>query len=163
MVHIPLLRRGVSYRSIDVATIVHHATREPFAEISQANAGFIRRDLLAQDAMRASLLAIPVARLMEMTKQAAHHFVHDTLPLGDTEQTPDDYVRQLSATTGMPHVMVRRNMQRIVSVMENVPDILRGMTRGIGPDDTGPRVRRGEWPGTEFLPESKGSRRRPAE
>lgn len=131
MVHIPLLRRGVSYRSIDVATIVHHATREPFAEISQANAGLIRRDLLAQDAMRASLLAIPVARLMEMTKQAAHHFVHDTLPLGDTEQTPDDYVRQLSATTGMPHVMVRRNMQRIVSVMENVPDILRGLTRGL--------------------------------
>src|SRR5690606_19198699 len=116
MVHIPLIRRGASYRSIDVATIVHHATREPFAEISQANAGLIRRDMLAQDAMRASLLAIPVARLMEMTKQAAHHFVHDTLPLGDIEQTPDDYVRQLSATTGMPHVMVRRNMQRIVSV-----------------------------------------------
>lgn len=131
MVHIPLIRRGVAYRSIDVATIVHHATRQPFAEVSQANAGLIRRDLLAQDVMRAALLAIPVARLMEMTRQAAQHFVHDTLPLGDTGQTPDDYVRQLSATTGMPHVMVRRNMQRIVSVMENVPDILRGLTRGL--------------------------------
>lgn len=131
MVHIPLIRRGVSYRSIDVARIAHHATREPFAEISQANVGLIRRDLLAQDAMRASLLAIPVARLMEMTRQAAHHFVHDTLPLGEIEQTPDEYVRQLSATTGMPHVMVRRNMQRIVSVMENVPEILRGLTRGL--------------------------------
>ncbi|HUR20770.1 MAG TPA: aldehyde dehydrogenase family protein, partial [Vicinamibacterales bacterium] len=43
----------------------------------------------------------------------------------------DDYVLQLSATTGMPHVMVRRNMQRIVSVMENLPDILRGLTRGL--------------------------------
>lgn len=131
MIHIPLLRRGVSYRSIDVAQIVHHATREPFAEISQANVGLIRRDLLAQDAMRASLLAIPVARLMDMTKQAAQYFLHDTLPLGDTQQTPDDYVHQLSATTGMPHVMVRRNMQRIVSVMENVPEILRGLTRGL--------------------------------
>jgi len=131
MVHIPLIRRGVSYRSVDVSTIVHHATRAPFAEISQANAGLIRRDLLAQDAMRASLLAIPVARLMEMTKQAAQYFVHDTLPLGDEPQSPDDYVRQLSSTTGMPHVMVRRNMQRIVSVMENVPEILRGLTRGL--------------------------------
>lgn len=131
MIHIPLLRRGVSYRSIDVAQIVHHATREPFAEISQANVGLIRRDLLAQDAMRASLLAIPVARLMDMTKQAAQLFLHDTLPLGDTMQSPDDYVHQLSATTGMPHVMVRRNMQRIVSVMENVPEILRGLTRGL--------------------------------
>jgi acyl-CoA reductase-like NAD-dependent aldehyde dehydrogenase len=131
MIHIPLLRRGVSYRSIDVAQIVHHATREPFAEISQANVGLIRRDLLAQDAMRASLLAIPVAQLMDMTKQAAQLFLHDTLPLGDTMQSPDDYVHQLSATTGMPHVMVRRNMQRIVSVMENVPEILRGLTRGL--------------------------------
>jgi acyl-CoA reductase-like NAD-dependent aldehyde dehydrogenase len=131
MVHIPLIRRGVSYRSVDVVTIPHHATRAPFAEMSQANAGLIRRDLLAQDAMRATLLPIPVVRLMEMTRQAARHFLHDTLPLGDAPQSPDDYVRQLSSTTGMPHVMVRRNMQRIVSVMENVPEILRGLTRGL--------------------------------
>ena len=131
MVHIPLIRRGKAYRSIDVARIAHHATREPVAEISQANVGLIRRDLLAQDAMRASLAQYPVARLMEMTKQAAQHFLHDTLPVGDSSQSPDDYVLQLSATTGMPHVMVRRNMQRIVSVMENLPEILRGLTRGL--------------------------------
>jgi acyl-CoA reductase-like NAD-dependent aldehyde dehydrogenase len=131
MVHIPLIRRGKAYRSIDVARIAHHATRETVAEISQANVGLIRRDLLAQDAMRASLAQYPVARLMEMTKQAAQHFLHDTLPVGDSSQSPDDYVLQLSATTGMPHVMVRRNMQRIVSVMENLPEILRGLTRGL--------------------------------
>ncbi len=131
MVHIPLIRRGQSYRSIDVARIAHHATREPVAEISQANVGLIRRDLLAQDAMRASLAQYPVSRLIEMTRQAAQHFLHDTLPVGDTTQAPDDYVFQLSATTGMPHVMVRRNMQRIVSVMENLPEILRGLTRGL--------------------------------
>src|SRR5688500_9706351 len=131
MVHIPLIRRGVPYRSIDVARIAHHATGEPFAEVSQANVGLIRRDLLAQDAMRASLTQFTVARLIEMTKQAAQHFQHDSLPLGDTQQSPDDYVLQLSATTGMPHVMVRRNVQRIVSVMENLPDILRGLTRGL--------------------------------
>jgi len=131
MVHIPLIRRGADYRSIDVARVAHHATGEPFAEVSQANVGLIRRDLLAQNAMRASLTQFSVARLMEMIRQAARHFVHDTLPLGDTLQTPDDYILQLSATTGMPHVMVRRNMQRIVSVMENVPEILRGLTRGL--------------------------------
>ena len=131
MLHIPLIRRGRSYRSVDAVTIAHHATREPFAEISQANAGLIRRDLLDQNAMRAALLAIPVSRLMEMTREAAAYFLNDTLPLGDVEQSPDDYVRQLSSTTGMPHVMVRRNMQRIVSVMENVPEILRGLTRGL--------------------------------
>ena len=131
MLHIPLIRRGVQYRSIDVARIAHHASGAPFAEISQANAGLIRRDLLGQDEMRASLTALSVQQLIDMTKQAAQHFLHDTLPLGDTQQGPDDYVVQLSATTGMPHVMVRRNMQRIVSVMENLPDILRGLTRGL--------------------------------
>jgi acyl-CoA reductase-like NAD-dependent aldehyde dehydrogenase len=131
MLHIPLIRRGVPYRSLDVSRVAHHATGAPFAEVSQANVGLIRRDLLAQDAMRESLTQFPVTRLMEMTKQAAQHFQHDTLPLGDARQSPDDYVLQLSATTGMPHIMVRRNMQRIVSVMENLPDILRGLTRGL--------------------------------
>ena len=131
MVHIPLIRRGVPYRSIDVARIAHHATGAPFAEVSQANVGLIRRDLLAQDAMRASLTQFTVARLIEMTKKAAQCFQFETLPVGDTQQSPNDYVLQLSATTGMPHVMVRRNMQRIVSVMENLPDILRGLTRGL--------------------------------
>lgn len=131
MLHIPLIRRGVPYRSIDVARIAHHATGAPFAEVSQANVGLIRRDLLAQDEMRASLTQFTVARLIEMTKQAAKYFQYETLPLGDTQQSPDDYVLQLSATTGMPHIMVRRNMQRIVSVMENLPDILRGLTRGL--------------------------------
>ena len=55
MLHIPLLRQGRPYRSLDVATAPHHATRQPFVEISQANVGLIRRDLLQQDAMRAAL------------------------------------------------------------------------------------------------------------
>ena len=131
MIHIPLLRRGRPYRSLDVARAPHHATGQPFVEISQANVGLIRRDLLQQDAMRAALLAIPAERLMEMTRAAAPIFLNDGLPLGDTTQSPDDYVRQVSATTGMPFVMVRRNMARIASVMENVAGILRGLTRGL--------------------------------
>jgi acyl-CoA reductase-like NAD-dependent aldehyde dehydrogenase len=134
MLHIPLLRRGRPYKSLDVARAPHHATGQPFVEISQANVGLIRRDLLEQDAMRAALLALPTSRLIEMTRAAAPIFLNDTLPIGDETQTPDDYVRQLSSTTGMPHVMVRRNMQRVASVMENVADILRGLTRGVTVD-----------------------------
>jgi acyl-CoA reductase-like NAD-dependent aldehyde dehydrogenase len=33
----------------------------------------------------------------------------------------------------MPFVMVRRNMQRVASVMRNLPDIVRGLTRGLDP------------------------------
>ena len=117
MVHIPLLRRGVPYRSLDVAHPPHHATGQPFVELSQANVGLIRRDLLRQDEMRAALLRIPAVRLLEMTRAAAPIFLNDSLPLGEATQSPDDYVHQLSSTTGMPHAMVRRNMQRVASVL----------------------------------------------
>ena len=131
MLHVPLLRRGRPYRSLDVARAPHHATGAPFAEISQANVGLIRRDLLAQEEMRGALARLPVARLIEMAREAADIFLNDPLPLGDDRQRPDDCVEQVSATTGMPFAMVRRNMQRIASVMRNLEAILRGLTRGL--------------------------------
>ncbi|HET9372321.1 MAG TPA: aldehyde dehydrogenase family protein [Vicinamibacterales bacterium] len=134
MLHIPLLRRGRTYRSLDVARAPHHATGQPFAEISQANVGLIRRDLLAQDAMRAALAALPTSKLMSIIASAADVFLHDRLPIGDDLQRPDDYVEQVSATTGMPFAMVRRNMTRIASVMTNVPAIVAGLTRGVEPE-----------------------------
>jgi acyl-CoA reductase-like NAD-dependent aldehyde dehydrogenase len=133
MLHIPLLRRGRPYTSLDVATAPHHATGRPFVGISQANPGLIRRDLLAQHEMRAALARIPAARLMDLGRDAAEIFLNDTLPLGSDTQRPDDYVEQLSATTGMPFAMVRRNMQRVASVLRNLDAIVRGLTRGLDP------------------------------
>ena len=133
MLHVPLLRRGRPYRSLDVVHAPHHATGRPFAEISQANVGLIRRDLREQAAMRAALTALPTSRLIQLTRDAAAIFLHDTLPLGDDRQRPDDYVEQLSATTGMPYVMVQRNMQRVASVMEHAGAILTGLSRGLDP------------------------------
>jgi acyl-CoA reductase-like NAD-dependent aldehyde dehydrogenase len=133
MLHVPLLRRGRPYRSLDVVHAPHHATGRPFAEISQANVGLIRRDLREQAAMRAALTALPTSRLIQVTRDAAAIFLHDTLPLGDDRQRPDDYVEQLSATTGMPYVMVQRNMQRVASVMEHAGAILTGLSRGLDP------------------------------
>jgi acyl-CoA reductase-like NAD-dependent aldehyde dehydrogenase len=133
VLHIPLLRRGQAYRSLDVARAPHHATGRPFVEISQANVGLIRRDLLAQEQMRAALAAMPTAKLMEAVAAAADVFLHDRLPIGDDLQRADDYVEQVSATTGMPFAMVRRNMTRIASVMTNLPAIVSGLTRGVDP------------------------------
>ena len=48
MLSIPILRRGQPYYSVDVAQVRHIETREPFVEVSQANAGLIRRDLRDQ-------------------------------------------------------------------------------------------------------------------
>jgi len=133
MIHIPILRHGVPYKSLDVIRIPHHRTRETFAEMSQANGGIIRRDLRdeTQAEARLALAKIPFEQLLEICKRAADHFLNDTLPLGDDQQTPDEYVGQLSATTGMPHALVRRNMGKIAGVMTEMRTVLRGLTRSL--------------------------------
>lgn len=133
MIHIPILRHGVPYKSLDVIKVPHHRTRETFAEMSQVNPGIIRRDLREEQQMdaRAALARIPFEQLLDICRRAADHFLNDTLPLGDTQQTPDDYVQQLSATTGMPHALVRRNMTKIAGVLTEMRTVLRGLTRGL--------------------------------
>ncbi|HYG12058.1 MAG TPA: aldehyde dehydrogenase family protein [Pyrinomonadaceae bacterium] len=134
MLHIPLLRKGEPYRSLDVVRVAHHRTREPFVEISQANAGLIRRDLAGQERARAALAAFSVRELIEMSVRAAEIFAHDELPIGDERQTPDLYVEQVSATTGLPFVMARRNMEKIRGALAQMESVLRGLTRNLDLD-----------------------------
>ncbi|HKP72011.1 MAG TPA: aldehyde dehydrogenase family protein [Pyrinomonadaceae bacterium] len=134
MLHIPLLRKGEPYKSLDVVRVAHHRTREPFAEISQANAGLIRRDLASQASAREALAAFTVAELIEISVRAAEIFAHDELPVGDEPQTPQDYVEQVSATTGLPFVMARRNMEKIRGAMSQTESMLRGLTRNLDPE-----------------------------
>jgi hypothetical protein len=131
MLHIPILRQGNPYTSLDVARVPHHRTRETFVEVSQANAGLIRRDLSHQEIARASLTRFSTRDLVEICVRGADHFTKDTLPLGDASQTPEDYVAQVSATTGMPYVLARRNMMKIKSMFANMESVLNGLTRNI--------------------------------
>jgi Aldehyde dehydrogenase family len=131
MFHIPLLRQGSPYKSLDVARAVHHRTREPFVEVSQANAGLIRRDLLRQETFRAKLSQLSTHELIDTCTRAAGHFTGDSLPLGEAEQTPEDYVGQVSATTGLPFVLVRKNMLKIKSMLSNIENVLNGLTRNL--------------------------------
>jgi len=131
MIHIPILRQGESYRSLDVARIPHHQTREPFVEVSQANAGLIRRDLRDQKTAREKLAAFSTSELIEICRRASEHVANDTLPLGDDTQSPEDYVHHVSATTGMPHVLARRNLGKIQGALAQAGSVLNGLTRNI--------------------------------
>lgn len=131
MLHVPILRGGEPYKSLDVAQIPHHRTRELFVEVSQANAGLIRRDLRNQRTAREKLAAFSTRELVEICARAADHFLNDTLPLGDATQTADDYVEQVSATTGMPHVLARNNMRKINTVLAEAGGVLNGLTRSV--------------------------------
>src|ERR1051325_8347921 len=131
MLHIPILRRGSEYTSLDIARVPHHQTRETFVEVSQANAGLIRRDLGHQDLGVESLERFSTRDLVDICTRAADHFTIDPLPLGETSQTPEDYVQQVSATTGLPYVLARRNMLKIKSMLANMDSVLNGLTRNL--------------------------------
>ena len=86
MVHVPILRKGVPYRSLDVVRTPHYRTRENFVEISIANVGLIRRDLLDQHSAREALASFSTPELIAISRKAADIFLNETLPLGDTSQ-----------------------------------------------------------------------------
>jgi len=134
MLHLPILRWGVPYRSVNQIVTPHFRTREPFVSMSQANLGLIRRDLLLQGEKRARLQQIPYADLVAMAGRAAEHFLNDTLPLdpeSGTMQSPQDYIEQVSATTGAPFSNVKRNMLKVHGVLSKVEEVLAGLTRGL--------------------------------
>ena len=131
MLHIPILRHGTEYESLDIARVPHHQTRDIFVEVSQANAGLIRRDLSQQQIGTTSLQRFATRELVDICARAADHFTDDALPLGVLTQTPDDYVQQVSATTGLPYVLARRNMLKIKSMLASMESVLNGLTRNL--------------------------------
>jgi acyl-CoA reductase-like NAD-dependent aldehyde dehydrogenase len=151
MLHVPILRNGVPYRSLDVVKTPHHQTKETFVELSQANVGLIRRDLLDQRTPREALAKYSTAELIAISKRAADIFSNDTLPVGDATQTPEEYVVQLSATTGMPYSLVRRNMKKIHAALAEMEAVIAGLTRKI-PYDV---LDRGFGSGLSFFPRTE--------
>jgi acyl-CoA reductase-like NAD-dependent aldehyde dehydrogenase len=128
MLHIPILRHGKPYESIDKITIVHHATGEPVATVSQANAGLVGRDVRSMD--DSVLEQFTVKELFAFCKKAGKVFMEGTLPVGDAKHSFDDYVKHLSATTGMPVTLCRNNAGKIFRIFDEIETVVAGLTRG---------------------------------
>ena len=129
MIHFPVLRWGEPYQSLETETVVHFATGEQLAEVSQANGGIVERDLRKAQRARDALREIPIPELIGMVQKAGELFMSAELPLGDGAQTPDDFVVQQSATTGLPEHMCRANMAKLKFVLDQMDNILDSLTR----------------------------------
>ena len=131
--HLPALRRGKPYASLDQLPANNCRTGEALARLSQVNAGVIRKDLARISEARSALKELSCDRLLEICQQASGIFLNETLPLGDQghTQTPQQYVETLSATSGLPFVMVRRNMEKIAMALVQMRAILNSLTRGL--------------------------------
>ncbi|HJT79539.1 MAG TPA: aldehyde dehydrogenase family protein, partial [Gemmataceae bacterium] len=131
MLHIPVFRWGEPYQSMDVDRVVHFDTGEVLAEVSRANGGLVERDMRHARRARDVLRQIPIRDLLERVKKAGDLYTEAELPLGDGTQTPDDFVRMQSATTGLPEHMCRFNMKKNHFVLHQMERILDALTRGL--------------------------------
>ena len=131
--HLPVLRLGRAYESLEKVEVKDHRTGEVKALVSTVNGGIVKRDLAKIASSRAALQKFTVAQLMEMSAKAGEHFLNGTLPFGDQghTQSTQQYIETLSQTSGLPHVMVKRNMTKIHFALTNMKFVLNGLSRGL--------------------------------
>jgi acyl-CoA reductase-like NAD-dependent aldehyde dehydrogenase len=72
--------------------------------------------------------------LIERVKNAAELYRDATLPLGDGTQSPEEFARAQSATTGLPEHMCRANMEKNFFVLTHMDQMLDALTRGLSLD-----------------------------
>src|SRR5438105_1412623 len=80
MIHIPALRWGEPYKSLDIDKVVHFNTGEALAEVSRANGGLMGRDMRHAGRARDVLREIPIPELLKMVKKAADLYTKAELP-----------------------------------------------------------------------------------
>ncbi len=131
MIHIPILRAGRTYRSLKTVTVPHIRTGEPFVEVSQANTGLIAKDLRELPLHKQTVSQYTIKELIEMSKKAGQLFTAADLPLDTGTQSPVDYIKQVSGTTGLPETLCRENMTKIQMMLENIETVINGLTRGL--------------------------------
>src|ERR1051326_5939706 len=131
MINIPVLRWGRPYTSLEVDNVIHFSTGETLAKVSQANPGLLAKDIRQAQRAREVLLEIPIRDLIRMMKKAGELYKDATLPMGDGVQSPADFARQQSASTGLPEHMCKSNMAKNHFVLSNMDRILDCLTRGL--------------------------------
>ncbi|QDU81148.1 Putative succinate-semialdehyde dehydrogenase [NADP(+)] 2 [Polystyrenella longa] len=131
MLEIPVIRWGKKYESMEKSEVVHFETGEPMALVHQANGGLVKVDMRKAQAARDRLREIPIDDLIAICEKAGDLYLNAELPMGNGTQTPEEFCKIQSATTGLPEHMCASNMKKNAFVLSNMRDILDSMTRGL--------------------------------
>lgn len=131
MIELPAYRWGEPYESLDVDHVNHFYTGEPVAKLHTVGSGIIQRDAKRARAARQALRALSPSELIARCKQAGELFESGTLAVGNSTQSPQEFVQLQSATTGMPIAMCEANVKKNAFVLQNIDQILDALTRGL--------------------------------
>jgi len=131
--HFPALRFGKPYKSLDLIDLSPLNSDETIAQVSQVNAGIIKRDLRKIADAGKALSQFTTKQLIEKCATAGKIFTSEDLPVGDTGETqsPEQFIKSLASTTGLPYSLCRYNIGKIEHVMTNVDLIIKGLTRNL--------------------------------
>ena len=127
--HIPVLRLGEEYHSLDTVELESAAGNAVYTHT--ANPGLIRRDILNFEKSKAALEAVPAETLADYCEAAAELFLHEELPVGNSTQSPQQYIESLSALTKLPHTLVKMNMGKVHAAMSQIRTVIGGLTRNL--------------------------------
>ena len=131
---IPILRWGRTYESLETSELRDYETGAVVARMSLANAGLVRRDLRFADRASHALRAIEPESLYERLERAGELFLRETLGLGQPDHgalSPQQYVALQSATTGLPEVLCRQNMEKVAFVLRHLRTIIESLCGGV--------------------------------
>jgi len=154
VLHLPVLRGGAPYRSVEVAPLRDLSSGRLVAEVGQANPSLIASDLAALEpaaaaggSVRGALIVggrrqepfpsllgeLPLARRLEICRQAAALFAEGELAIGmaGETQSPADYLRHLAATTGIPQSLGRVNLEKLRATLAHMDEVVDGLSRGL--------------------------------
>jgi acyl-CoA reductase-like NAD-dependent aldehyde dehydrogenase len=131
VLQVPVLRWGEPYKSLEHDPVTHFITGESLAQVGRANAALVERDSRFAQRARDVLRQIPIRDLLQMMKKAGDLYATAELPIGDGTQTPDQFARIQSASTGLPEHMCKFNMTKNQFVLNNMDQILDALTRGL--------------------------------
>jgi len=131
MLEIPVIRWGQPYESMERQPVVHFETGEELASVHQANGGLIKMDMRKAGKARDILRQFSIDELCAMCEKAADLYMEAELPLGSGTQTPHEFCRMQSATTGLPEHMCAGNMRKNSFVLKHMRDVLAALTRDL--------------------------------
>ncbi|MCB9787678.1 MAG: aldehyde dehydrogenase [Deltaproteobacteria bacterium] len=133
---VPILRLGRDYASLDLREAGCPRTGGLLARVGLANPGLVRRDAREAASAAAALRSMPTAERIARCEAAAAIFAEAALPVtaGGPAVPFDEYLAQVSATTGLPLTLCREHAGKLERALSGMGRIVCGLTRGLAPE-----------------------------